>query len=174
MQDGRFHKIKLSDLIENVRNALIDLVHLDLFFLMLPSSFNSAQVVGALRSGGPAFAINAGYCTGRGVGLFFFKLLQDSKDNIDSCICHKACICNALDLLSVSQSVTAATLKCNRQGRGRCDYYNACRRAASRRQAEQIALAEIPKKPARTYYSNLQPFVDFMNAGLNKHASSGP
>jgi len=72
------------------------------------------------------------------------------------------------------QSMTAATLKCNRQGRGRCDYLNACRRAADRRRAEQLALALVPRKPARTNYRNIVPFVNVMNAGLLKRASSGP
>jgi len=71
------------------------------------------------------------------------------------------------------QSMTAATLTCNRQGRGRCDYFNACRRAAARRQAEQ-QLAHVPKKPARSYYRNVVPLLDFMNAGLPKRSSSGP
>lgn len=74
------------------------------------------------------------------------------------------------------RSQTVATLRCNRQGRGRCDYLNARRRTARRMQTEQLILDHLPTNGQRQVTSvnhEVKPFVNFMNVNLFKRGNSG-
>ena len=79
-------------------------------------------------------------------------------------------------MFCVMQSQTVATLRCNRQGRGRCDYLNARRRTARRMQSEHFIVERLPanaQKKVTGVHQEIKPFVNFMNVNLFKRASSG-
>jgi len=77
------------------------------------------------------------------------------------------------------RSDTVTTLRCNRQGRGRCDHTNACRRTATRNRMLQLQMADKQNDKKRTEKATKasdvdQPFVNFMNINLMKRPNDGP
>ena len=121
----------------------------------------SAQVAEGALSSGPASAINAGWALN---WLVYELVLALSQMHT-----HKSTPNNPSFNVHVSgmQSQTVDTLRCNRQGRGRCDHLNARRRTITRLQQEKNGKEQDMCSKTS---GDVKPFMTFMNVNLFKRA----